>query len=337
MIYIHIPFCESFCIYCDFYSEIACGGNVGYERFTGELCAEIRRRRKEIEATRDCNTLYIGGGTPSVLPLSCLETVVRELGGAPFGEFTVEVNPEDICRRGESYVRELLGLGVTRVSMGVQSLSDDVLKWMRRRHDAAGALRAYDILRRSGVENVSVDIITGIGLPGFGKTLESTLDAVTGLAPEHVSAYQLSIEDGSALAERIASGAYTEAGEEECLEEYMHVCEKLGESGYGHYEISNWALPGFEAVHNSLYWTRHPYAGLGPGAHSLSIGEDGTQVRSWNSRALSGWTSEREVLTPEEIREEEIMLGLRTSRGFGGRVLSEAEWFRSDSIISEMI
>ena len=365
MVYLHVPFCRSFCTYCDFYSEIACRGRDAqlFEDFTAAVCAEASLRRDEIEATRDLNTLYIGGGTPSVLPPSLLRRLVASLmtGGAPFTEFTVEVNPEDIVEKGAAYVRGLLELGVNRVSMGVQSLDDGILRWMNRRHDAAHARQAFRILRDAGVKNISVDLIFGLSQLSEA-TLTDTLREIVAWRPEHVSAYQLSIEEGSALGKLVREGRYEEASQEQCAAQYRLLCDGLRAAGYGHYEISNWALPGFEAVHNSAYWTRHPYVGLGPGAHSF----DG-KVRSWNKDALPPATAAtapgnrasklacsptpctpfqgdstlsggfvrgavsggswplrggQERLSEEEAREETVMLGLRTARGVAEGLLA---------------
>ena len=286
MVYLHVPFCRSFCTYCDFYSEIACPGRDAelFESFTEAVCAEASRRRDEIEATRDLDTLYIGGGTPSVLPLAHLQRIVSAITGGS-AEFTIEVNPEDIVERGEAYVRALLDLGVTRVSMGVQSLDDSILRWMNRRHDAARARQAFGILRKAGVGNISVDLI--FGLPQLTEAiLSQTLSEILAWRPEHISAYQLSIEEGSALGRMATEGRFTEAPQEQCAAQYRQLCDTLREAGYVHYEISNWALPGREAVHNSAYWTRHPYVGLGPGAHSFQ-----DRVRSWNEYSLRSYLS----------------------------------------------
>ena len=423
MIYLHVPFCRSFCTYCDFYSEIACKGKeeAAMARWADEVCAEIAARREEIISTLDLDTLYIGGGTPSVLPLSVLRRILDNLeairdgqraGPCPvkgprsrhcpsempahsnYTEFTIEVNPEDIIERGPGYVQGLLDLGVTRISMGVQSLDDGILRWMNR-HSADGARKAYLILggstpyepprpdclsdfspeksrpgRRSeermnlphkGRKHaLSIDLITGV--PGMTEEiLEKTLEEVISWRPEHISAYQLSIEEGSALAKMIEEGRVTELGEEECRAQYELVCRRLAEAGYRHYEISNWALPGHEAVHNSAYWTRHPYAGLGPGAHSLifydadlhprrakgrfratekaaripalPVRKLPLQRRSWNSQQLSGWTSEGENLSPEVIHEEEVMLLARTALG----PIPEKDWFIADDIIPDLL
>ena len=374
MIYLHVPFCRSFCTYCDFYSELACKGKdeEAFARWADEVCAEIDARRGEIAATLDLDTLYIGGGTPSVLPLSVLRRIVDAIDAIPYTEFTIEVNPEDILERGPEYVAGLLELGVNRISMGVQSLDDRILRWMNRRHSADGARQAFSILKavahgdlpsqdlrhprqatpkikgfsgapESDAHNgakrsaavgegilpcaISIDLISGV--PGMTmEILEETVEEVTGWHPEHISAYQLSIDEGSALAGMIERGEVEELGEEECRAQYDYLCRRLAEAGYRHYEISNWALPGHEAIHNSAYWTRHPYVGLGPGAHSLIRNR-----RSWNSQTLSGWTSEGETLTPEQIHTEEVMLLARTARG----PIPEKDWFVADDIIPDLL
>ena len=311
MIYIHVPFCRSFCTYCDFYSEIACKGRDldQFEAYTDSICREIESRRDDIEASSTPDTIYIGGGTPSVLPLSCLERIVKATGVRGADEFTIEVNPDDIVGKGIDYVAGLLDLGVNRVSMGVQSLDDGILRWMNRRHDAATAARAFGILRKAGVGNISVDVIFGLSHLDL-STLDGTLDGILSWNPEHVSAYQLSIEEGSALARMVEDGRYTEANEEQCRAQYELICRRLGEHGMHHYEISNWAVPGREAVHNSGYWKRLPYAGFGPGAHSFR-----GNGRKWNTQEISGWTSGSEQLSKEDERVEKIMLGLRTGQG----------------------
>ena len=372
MIYLHVPFCESRCTYCGFYSNVIPGNakNLCYEAYADAVCAEVAARREEIARTLEVNTLYIGGGTPSVLPLDVLSRIVRTIeslftpseavvhpsgrgmpaepvaarghmngwlaagetgrsakrggfgGIAPSGkdmpqwsEFTVEVNPEDIVRKGEEYVKGLLALGVNRISMGVQSFDDEILRWMNRRHDSAAAVEAFQILRRCGVGNISIDLI--FGLPQLSEAVwTDTLEKALDLGPEHISAYQLSIEEGSALEKLIAKGGFAEATEDQCREQYDQLCARLGEAGYHHYEVSNFSRPGYEAVHNSAYWRRVPYVGLGPGAHSLSAGS----VRSWNSEDIHAYSREEENLTPEDIRVERIMLPLRTDAG-----LPEAE------------
>lgn len=358
MIYVHIPLCRSFCRYCDFYSEVADDGL--HARFEAALLGEIRSRRDEIKD--DPRTLYIGGGTPSVLPLSFYQRLFALLAacghGAPWTECTVEVNPEDILEKGPGYVEGLLALGVNRISMGVQSFDDGLLRWMNRRHDARGAREAFRILREAGVDNISIDLI--FGLPQLSEALwRESVAAALALAPEHLSAYQLSLEEGSALYAEWEAGQFSEAPQEPCRRQYELLCAMMKEAGYRHYEISNFALPGREAVHNSAYWTRAPYVGFGPGAHSF----DGKR-RRWNSDSLTDWQSESELLGEEEAREERIMLALRTDWGLdaaelhkncrektvrdllsrgelvaqGGRIrIPEEHWFVSDGIIRELI
>lgn len=389
MIYVHIPFCKSFCTYCGFYSETsAC-----YDRYVEALLGEIDSRKSEFDATMDVNTLYIGGGTPSVMPLPLLCRVVEALkdesGSRNFDEFTVELNPEDVIQRGEAYAEALLGMGVTRASMGVQSFDDAVLRWMNRRHDAETAVRAYRILEKSGFRNISIDLI--FGLPELGpdsqpkhsdslsgrfpghrgkdgyvpllderlwrETILRALDiSASGMLPSHISAYQLSVEPDSALDGMIADGRCREASEESCARQYEILCEELSAAGYHHYEISNFALPGMEARHNSAYWRHVPYVGLGPGAHSLSILPDGHRCRSWNSPDLklyletfaplgqrdTGCSWQRnaeyenlETLSPVQLGIENVMLGLRTSLGCPlPELVSACDRARLDSAIS---
>ena len=327
MIYVHVPFCKSFCTYCDFYSEI-CSGKV-QKLFVEELCREIESRRSQIEDTLSLNTLYIGGGTPSVLEPELLRRIVDTLGYGPYVEFTVEANPDDIT---PSYAAFLKEIGVTRVSMGVQSFHDGILRWMNRRHDAARAKEAFGCLRAVGFCNISIDLIYGISQL-TPQIWEDTVRQALDLRPEHISAYQLTVEEGSHLAGMIKEGKYEEASEDACAAQYQLLCDRMREAGYHHYEISNYSLPGKEAVHNSAYWKRLPYVGLGPGAHSLI----GTDVRCWNSCQVSGWTQESEHLTREQIREERLMLGLRTDAGVDGIRIPEKDWFISDSIIESLI
>ena len=322
MIYIHVPFCRSFCTYCAFYSEIPPreSRSAVLHGYVNAICAEVKDRWSELLAATDPRTLYIGGGTPSLLSVVDVGKMVSALPETEYEEFTVEVNPEDIFEKGEEYVRGLLGLGVNRVSMGVQSFDDRILKRMGRRHDAGRALGAVEILRNAGVENLSIDLI--FGMEGISdKTWEDSLRRAIALRPEHISAYQLSLDEGSALSGLASKGKYHEMPEEQCTRQYETLCHALAEAGYVHYEISNFALPGREAVHNSAYWSRKPYVGLGPGAHSF----DGKRTRSWNDElsreALCQggnqiiYSRESETLSDEDNRVETIMLGLRTAVG----------------------
>ena len=343
MIYVHIPFCRSFCTYCDFYSEVAsrCSADEHqkFGQFAQALCREAALRADEIESDK-VNTLYIGGGTPSVLPLyvfSDLLKVLAEHGhGGPFREFTVEVNPEDIVQKGADYVKGLLQLGVNRISMGVQSFDDGILRWMNRRHDSATAREAYRILEDAGVQNISIDLIFGLSQLSddqWNETLDKALAISSkGVLPQHISAYQLSVEPGSALAQLVDRGQWSEASEELCSRQYEILCRRLREAGYHHYEISNFAQPGCEAVHNSAYWSHHPYVGLGPGAHSFLI--SAKYIRQWNEADLVRYVEAAhggdfsavqgsEELTQEQVVMEKVMLGLRTAEGVAEEFLRE--------------
>ena len=343
MIYLHVPFCRSFCTYCGFYSEAvpACPGNgdmARFERYADSVCAEIVSRADEIRSTLPTgalsgkiDTLEIGGGTPSVLPLSVVSRMVHTLNNTVFGEqyhdyleFTFEVNPEDVVEKGEDYLKGLMALGVNRFSMGIQSFDDRILRWMNRRHDAEHAEQAYWMLRSNGFRNISIDLIYGVG--GLtDEVWEATVHKAIGLSPSHISAYQLSIEEGSALAMLADSGKYQEASEETCRRQYETLCSLLTEAGYHHYEVSNFAYPGFEARHNSAYWRRVPYVGLGAGAHSALAGPDGkVNVRKWNSESESCYVAEKEILTEENMLMEAVMLGLRTDTGVDPACLPHA-------------
>ena len=366
MIYVHVPFCRSFCTYCDFYSEVATRCRKAeealkqealFEDFAQALACEVRTRAGEI--SDDVNTLYIGGGTPSVLPLSAFQTLLDALEsvghGGPYDEFTVEVNPEDIVERGVPYVKGLLALGVNRISMGVQSFDDTILKFMNRRHDAETARKAYAILEEAGVRNISIDLIFGLpqlSSSQWAETLKKALSISSrGVLPQHISSYQLSVEPGSMLARLVEKGKWAEASDELCQEQYSALCSVLAEAGYNHYEISNFAQPGHEAVHNSAYWRHVPYVGFGPGAHSYKsqlsqeLPSDMPEVvrrlpkRQWNLPDLQAYIEagksalvqsgaadpascdpfasvrEGETLDEEQFALERLMLGLRTSAG----------------------
>ena len=317
-IYLHIPFCNSKCIYCGFYSVV---NREIREKFVPALRREISLRRNFFDTLpreqRSIKTLYIGGGTPSVLPASTLAeivTLLKENFSFPDSfEFTVEVNPDDITKE---YAGALKNLGINRVSMGVQSFEDSHLSWMARRHNAKQAEEAFAILRDAGFENISADLIFGFPLLSMAQW-ESNLKKLISLSPEHISAYQLSIDENTAL-ERLASrGDFIPSDEAACSLQYAMLQSILMEAGYEQYEISNFAKRGFYSRHNSGYWERIPYLGLGPGAHSF-IGNK----REWNFNSVEDYCREDlyeirqgESLTERDIYNETLMLGLRKSEG----------------------
>lgn len=295
-----------------------------YER---SLLCEISARKAVVLNCLEPATLYIGGGTPSLMTPEFIAEVSERLmslqGRHSFAEFTVEVNPDDIT---PEYAEALRDAGVNRVSMGVQSFCQDSLVWMNRRHDAEGAVKAFGVLRNCGFDNISVDLIFGYD-PYSGQSSKDVLmemwrhdlETAVRLGPEHVSAYQMGIDEGSMLYGMCAGGSYCPPEDDLCAEQYAWMQSVLGAAGYVQYEVSNFALPGREAVHNSAYWRRVPYVGLGPAAHSF----DGSS-RYWNVADIRTYTAaggnpdkiqESEALTEEDVMVEKVMLGLRTAWG----------------------
>ena len=315
-IYVHIPFCASRCSYCDFFStlQLADAG----ERYVEAVIAEARQRCGELSG-ESVSTLYLGGGTPSQLPVALLQRLVEglrdavELSGVE--EFTIEANPDDVTL---DWCAVLPTLGVNRVSMGVQSFEDDILRFIGRRHTADQVLNAVSRLRSVGIDNISIDLI--YGLPG--QTVESwtsSVEQALELESQHISAYGLTYEPDTRLWRQRERGEIIEVTEEQSLLMYRILEDSLQSAGYEHYEISNFALPGYRSRHNSSYWDDTPYVGLGAAAHSY----DG-QVRRYNphdlrlyiDRIMAGETAfEQEELTSREHYDERVMLGLRTSCG----------------------
>lgn len=321
-IYIHVPVCRSFCIYCDFYSELFTKDSS--ESFVSALCYEARNRCNEMCGQR-INTMYFGGGTPSALAASDLVRIIDELRGcfdlSALEELTIEVNPDDVLSMPFSDLELLLSCGVNRISMGVQSFNDAHLEWMRRRHTARMAQDAVSRLRGAGFGNVSIDLI--FGFQGLSRQdWERTLDmafSLPGGPPEHLSAYQMTLEPGSALSDMYRSGEYEEPDDEISEDQYKLLQHMAQQAGYEQYEVSNFAREGFRSRHNSSYWYHVPYLGLGPGAHSLNV-RGGEYVRSWNEPDLASYNALRpergfEKLSAQEVARERIMLGLRCADG----------------------
>ncbi len=314
-IYIHIPYCAKKCIYCDFYSIGA--RNAPWKDYVSALLRELHMRIGELRGEK-VTTIYIGGGTPSLMPQADFRRLAAALRDvAPeVEEFTVEVNPDDVSAALVDLYKEC---GISRVSMGVQSFDDAELKMVRRRHTSAQALEAYALLR--GIGNVSIDLI--FGLPGqTPESWERTLARAIALRPEHISAYSLMWEEGTPLALMRRQGRLSELPEGWSLAMYSALTEVLEKAGYVHYEISNYSLPGRESRHNSSYWGGTPYLGLGAGAHSY----DGHCQRRSNpcdavafirhySDSNPGPFFITEELSREEIREEYVMTRLRTAAG----------------------
>ncbi len=313
-LYFHIPFCNSRCTYCDFYSTTM--GEQMRSRYVAAAMAELEARREEYEQ-HGFATIYMGGGTPSCLDdeqiVGMLQSTKEMCTVLADAEITLEANPDDIAL--ERVVR-WRSAGVNRVSLGVQSLDDDVLKRLNRRHSAQQAIEAVQVLERGGIENVSVDLI--YGLPG--QTLEGfrcDLQQVLSLPVKHLSAYSLMLEGNTPLARSVSRGEVRVADEELSGAMFRLLTHEMRCAGFEHYEISNFALPGYRSRHNSSYWKGTPYVGVGPGAHSF----DGAH-RRFNRPELQAYLQnmgrppcETEQLTANERSNEQVMVSLRTCEG----------------------
>ncbi len=308
-LYIHIPFCESRCIYCGFYSTTLLSE---HQRYVDALCREIALRPEQPEI----GTIYLGGGTPSTLShqqLSQLfQYIYERYSVSPAAEITMEMNPDDI-RPGM-----LQGLPVNRVSMGAQTFSDHRLRFLRRRHTAAQVAQAVEVIRGEGIGNISLDLM--FGFPG--ETLDewrADIRQALALHPEHLSAYSLMVEEGTPLCRLLEQGSVEENDEELTVRMYDLLVDELTAAGYEHYEISNFALPGRRSRHNSSYWDGTPYIGLGAAAHSY----DGL-TRQWNVDNLAEYIEaigrgqrpyEQETLDEDTRYNDLITTRLRTREG----------------------
>ena len=353
-VYVHAPFCARRCPYCDFAVEVRRVGDL--DGWTAALAGELGALEREgrFPLAAELETLYVGGGTPSLLGPRAMAALAAVLGperlcartldrGLDRGlEWTAEANPESVT---PELVRAWRAAGVTRLSLGVQSFHEPTLAWMGRLHGASGALAAVATARTQGLEELSIDLI--FALPetsraradATGRSWDADLDEALALAPPHISLYGLTVEGGTPLARSVAEGRVQLASEERYREEYLRAAERLTAAGYLHYEVSNFALPGHESRHNRGYWEGGAYLGLGNGAHSFSNPLRRWNVRSWEDyarRVASGVlaVAGKEEVTGEARRLEEVWLGLRTDRGLPWSALTPAalrvveEWER---------
>ena len=319
-IYIHIPFCKSRCVYCDFYSTTALSQR---QRYVDALCAEYRLRADRVMRER-VRTIYIGGGTPSMLTIPQLRQILDMLEPLHAEEITLECNPDDVT---EPFASALSQLPVNRVSMGAQTFSDRRLQFLHRRHKASQVAEAVARLRAAGIRNISLDLIYGFP----GETLSewhADIDAVLTLDVEHISAYALQYEEGTALYRLLQQGQVREVDEELSRQMYYDLIDRLQQAGFEHYEISNFARKGHRSLHNSGYWNHTPYLGLGAAAHSF----DG-RIRQWNVADIQSYMEmveegnlrmEWEELDAATHYNEQVMTALRTCEGLSLSALSEA-------------
>ncbi len=314
-VYIHIPFCKKLCYYCDFYHVLTPGD---YSAYINALLAEMNMR-KEYLGNEPVSTIYIGGGTPSVFTLvelsSVLNEVYKHFSVSDPCEITIELNPDDV---DSAYMEGLKNLGINRISMGIQSWNDRDLKMLNRRHDGAQAEQALRLAFKAGFENITIDLI--YGLPGMNiSDWTDNLEKSFSFDIKHLSAYHLTIEDGTVFGKMLKKNLISEIDEEDSVSLFNILIEKAEKRGFIHYEISNFGKPGYLSLHNTNYWKQVNYIGLGPSAHSFN-----GYSRQWNISNLkryikavkSGNTfSEREELDNRTRFNEYIMTSLRTMWG----------------------
>jgi oxygen-independent coproporphyrinogen-3 oxidase len=363
-LYVHVPFCARRCSYCDF--AIAVRRETPTDAYVQAVSHEWERWQDHPAwaASPEVATVYFGGGTPSRLDPAgiarILERIARRRVIAPGAEVTLEANPDDVTAAAAAAWREA---GVTRISLGVQSFDPSVLRWMHRTHSAEQVPAAVETLREAGVESLSLDLI--FGLPAsLDRDWERDLAQAMALEPEHLSLYGLTVEERTPLDRWIARGEVAAAHEGRYAAEFLTAHGRLTSAGYEHYEVSNLGRPGQRARHNSAYWTRAPFIGLGPAAHS-GFG----MSRQWNLRDWTAYlgavtagesaVAGQEELDADAVQLEEIYLGLRTSDGLaderlppaarerweregwaqssGGRVRLTAEgWLRLDALAASV-
>jgi oxygen-independent coproporphyrinogen-3 oxidase len=360
-VYIHAPFCARRCSYCDF--SIAVRRDVPRKEYLDSLERELSIRVGTPESWL-VETLYLGGGTPSRLGAEGVSDVIEAIRARAqidaTAEITIEANPEDVSPHA---VRAWRNAGVNRLSIGAQSFDERALEWMHRTHSARQTGDAVATARAEGIEEVSLDLI--FALPeSLARNLGRDLDAALELEPQHMSVYGLTVEPRTPLARWRDRGAVREAAEERYEAEFLMTHERLTAAGFEHYEVSSYALPGHRARHNSSYWSRKHYLGLGPSAHSF----DGRR-RRWNVAPYAAWSRQlalgadpveaEEKLTTDEEAAERVYLGLRTVDGIGhlapgedrlrrwrdagwavveaGRLrLTAAGWLRLDAIAADL-
>ena len=369
-IYIHIPFCRKKCYYCDFFSVASQKKRAS---FLDALMAEITLRREYLH-DKSIETIYFGGGTPSLLMTDeiawILNTLQETYTIVDNAEITLEANPEDLSL---SYLKQLRDMGINRLSIGVQSLHDEHLVFLGRCHSAEQAMSALQMAKEAGFTNVSADLMYGIP----GQTVEQWTTSIKRIIDaniQHISAYHLTIEEKTILGNRLHKGELLPVAEETGAEHYSLLCSMMQWAGFVHYEISNFALPNFFSRHNANYWRQYEYLGLGPSAHSYN-----TVSRQWNNASLDEYCSilsegklsyTVETIDKNTAFNEYMMLSLRTAWGadmmyieknFGKArrkaveqviarcnpkyfvlqkenvLLTEEAWFISDAIITDFL
>jgi oxygen-independent coproporphyrinogen III oxidase len=314
-IYIHIPFCKKACTYCNFHFSTSM-------RYKDEMLHSIKKeidQRHHFLSNKELDSIYFGGGTPSVLSAAEVDGILHQISKyfnyTNQTEISFECNPDDI---NPAYLKMLFQTGVNRISLGVQSFHEADLQFMNRSHNAAQAEQSIRDIIDSGFENFTVDLIYGTPSTSHAVWKKNIYKLLEFKVP-HISAYALTVEEKTALHHRIKTGQLPKLNDVHSAEQFEIIMDILASHGYIHYEISNYALPGKQAIHNSNYWNRKPYLGLGPSAHSFW-----PNIRSWNvannqkymKNVNDGnFENESEQLSPDDIYNETVLTELRTSKG----------------------
>ena len=320
-LYLHVPFCTWVCKYCDFNAYAVLEGLV--PPYVDALSREIDVDAAELPIG-PLETVFIGGGTPSLLKSAQARQVldrVRAIGLAPGAEVTLEANPSNVTAEN---VEGWLEAGINRISIGVQSLQPDALRFLERLHSGTDAIGAIRTARAGGFANVSADLLYGVPGVNLAAWLD-TLDAVLAEGVQHLSAYELTVESQTRLGQEVRTGLVRMPAADDQLEQYWAAAARLEAAGYAHYEISNWARPGFGCRHNLAAWHYRPYLGCGAGAHSMFRRNDGSTERRWNLKGPHTYIRRisdpgqpvdgSEVLSPGRARGEAAMIGVRLLEG----------------------
>lgn len=319
-VYVHAPFCARRCVYCDFAVTVQKEGDVdGWTQGLKSELAYIEAENLFVLADQ-LDTLYVGGGTPSLLGPRAMLELAQVIGSQrladPALEWTSEANPESFSAE---VAAEWAAVGVNRISLGAQTFDPGALRWMGRLHGAEGPLQAIEAARCGGIENVSIDLIFGLPFH-IGRSWEDDLRRAIALDVPHISLYGLTVEPGTQLGRAVRKGQESAVDEDQYQIEFLLANEVLTASGYRHYEVSNFARPGFESRHNAVYWAGEPYLGLGNSAHSFAPPVRRWNLHSWEDyqaavHAAASPEADREILDEAATRLERVWLGLRTIDG----------------------
>ena len=343
-VYVHVPFCRQACHYCDFHFSTQTSAA---ERMVGAIVQEARLREAALPDWKGhkVQSLYLGGGTPSLLSESDITRLIQgvsealHFAPASLKEVTLEANPEDLTR---SKLDAWKRAGVQRLSVGIQSFHDDTLSWMNRAHTGAQAEAGVRLASEAGFSAITVDLIYGVPT---ARSWKDDVARAVALPVQHLSAYALTVEPQTVLGSRVAKEQEEEAPDERTVAEYRLLCDTMAQHGWIHYETSNWAAPradvegGWRALHNSAYWSGAPYLGLGPGAHGFlpptRYANVSNNPRYLKSIALTQLNQTTETLTASDRYNESVMTGLRTARGICQDELEQAFGLRPERVDAE--